>query len=746
MNASSSALPGNKRLKARINPPRRPTHSADLYGEMWPKIEQAIKQIYNINSSRLSFEELYRASYTLVIHKKGSDLYQDVGNSLKKHLEQVTAENIVTAFPANRDNLDDCGRFLNNLADFWDRHTRSMVMIRDILMYMDRVFVKASGLQPVYETGMDIFRDVILRSKSHPVQAQLLNVMLTMIERERQENGSSEDQSESTVYHIDFEKEFLKVSREYYNIQAQSLLAIGDVVDYLNKTERWLNEEASRSERYLTEMTGQKIREVIEQEMMSSHLETIIEMERTGMRFMLTNEKMQELNCMYRLLGLVEHGHASMRKTLSNYIQVCGKISTNNDSTDKKEQKRPSAKEKSAALAIRWVELVLALHSKFNRILAEAFSGDKVFQISVNEAFSTFINNNKLAVEYISLFIDENLQRGIKGKVEQEIDSILDNTVSLFRYIEDKDMFERYYKHHLSRRLLQSKSVSDDAERGMIAKLRIECGVQFTSKLEGMFNDIKLSSDIMRNFKDDQSEREDKDSIGEINVQVLTSTYWPITQTSDQCVLPLSLRQAQERFTSFYLAQYSGRKLMFQMNMGTVEVRAYFNEKRHDLIIPTYALAILMLFEQTDDWITYDQLLAETGIPEEDLQRNLFALTSPKHPILRKDPSVKESPLAQSGHRICFNTGFKSKLMRIRIVPATPRLEQASERKATMGRVMEERQIQTDACIVRVMKSRPLMTRFRPDPSVIKRRIESLIEREYLERAPDDLKTYHYLA
>ena len=53
-------------------------------------------------------------------------------------------------------------------------------------------------------------------------------------------------------------------------------------------------------------------------------------------------------------------------------------------------------------------------------------------------------------------------------------------------------MFEKYYKQHLAKRLLLSRSVSDDAERNMIAKLKTECGYQFTSKLEGMFTDMKL--------------------------------------------------------------------------------------------------------------------------------------------------------------------------------------------------------------------------------------------------------------
>lgn len=42
---------------------------------------------------------------------------------------------------------------------------------------------------------------------------------------------------------------------------------------------------------------------------------------------------------------------------------------------------------------------------------------------------------------------------------------------------------------------------SDDSERGLLVKLKTECGYQFTSKLESMFTDIKTSRDTMLEFK-----------------------------------------------------------------------------------------------------------------------------------------------------------------------------------------------------------------------------------------------------
>lgn len=56
---------------------------------------------------------------------------------------------------------------------------------------------------------------------------------------------------------------------------------------------------------------------------------------------------------------------------------------------------------------------------------------------------------------------------------EQEIEVILDKTMVLFRFLLEKDVFERYYKTHLAKRLLLNKSVSDDFEKNMISKLKV---------------------------------------------------------------------------------------------------------------------------------------------------------------------------------------------------------------------------------------------------------------------------------
>lgn len=93
------------------------------------------------------------------------------------------------------------------------------------------------------------------------------------------------------------------------------------------------------------------------------------------------------------------------------------------------------------------------------RIIREAFGGDKTFQNVLNSAFEHFINLNQRSPEFISLFMDDRLRKGVKGMAEDDIDRILDKVMMLFRFLQEKDVFEKYYKQHLAKRLLSGRVV-----------------------------------------------------------------------------------------------------------------------------------------------------------------------------------------------------------------------------------------------------------------------------------------------
>jgi len=70
----------------------------------------------------------------------------------------------------------------------------------------------------------------------------------------------------------------------------------------------------------------------------------------------------------------------------------------------------------------------------------------------------------------------------------------------LFKYLEDKDVFQTFYTTKLSKRLIHGVSASDESEASMISKLKEACGFEYTNKLQRMFTGIFIVIEVLIAF------------------------------------------------------------------------------------------------------------------------------------------------------------------------------------------------------------------------------------------------------
>jgi len=738
---------------------------------IWALLKNAIQEIQKKNNSGLSFEELYRNAYTMVLHKHGEKLYTGLREVVTEHLVMKVRKDVEESLNNN---------FLQTLNSAWNDHQTSMVMIRDILMYMDRVYVQQNNVDNVYNLGLMIFRDQVVRFPV--IRDHLRQTLLDMVAKERRgevvDRGAVKNACQMlmilgidarSVYEEDFEKPFLEQSAEFYRMESQKFLAENSASVYINKVEARINEEAERAAHYLDKSTEDPIVKVLEDELISKHMKTIVEMENSGVVHMLKNNKTEDLGCMYKLFYRVPNGLKTMCDCISAYLREQGKALVVEDSEGSKN-------------AITFVQSLLDLKDRFDHFLHESFNDDKQFKQMISSDFEYFINLHQKSPEYLSLFIDDKLKKGVKGMSEQEIENVLDKSMVLFRYLQEKDVFERYYKQHLAKRLLLNKSVSDDSEKNMISKLKTECGCQFTSKLEGMFKDMTLSNTTMDEFKTHTQQSKINLYGVDLFVRVLTTGFWPTQSSTPKCNIPQAPRMAFDIFRRFYLGKHSGRQLTLQSHLGSADLNATFygtkkeegengaassssngtlvksGPRKHIIQVSTYQMVILMLFNARDR-LTYEEIKSETDIPEKDLMRALQSLALGKitQRVLIKEPKTKE---IEPDHIFMVNDQFTSKLYRVKIQTVAAKGESEPERKETRSKVDEDRKHEIEAAIVRIMKARKemqhnvlvaevteqLKARFLPNPVIVKKRIEGLIEREYLARKPDDRKIYTYVA
>jgi cullin 1 len=135
-----------------------------------------------------------------------------------------------------------------------------------------------------------------------------------------------------------------------------------------------------------------------------------------------------------------------------------------------------------------------------------------------------------------------------------------------------QDLFGEIYRNQLAKRLLNARSASDDAERSMVSKLKLKCGVQFTGKMEGMMMDLVLGGDVQRKFTAWLPSSTEALPI-EFGVQVLTTGFWPSFKPTRDLLLPAVMDQCQHGFQTFYSAETQHRKLNWVHSLGTATVR-----------------------------------------------------------------------------------------------------------------------------------------------------------------------------
>ncbi|RKF57871.1 Cullin-3 [Erysiphe neolycopersici] len=838
------------RGRGKIRPPRRSAANYDNSKDLetqWGILKSSLLEIHTKNASTLSFEQIYRASYKMVLKKQGDQLYDRVIKFEQEWLCNVIMPQIrnlistslvnfafrrVTGVTANERRVTG-EQFLKGIKASWEDHIMTMNMTTDVLMYMDRVYCADNRKASIFTTSMGLFRDHILRSRPAGLEIVLFDilnaVLLDQISMERDGDVINKSLIRSCIYMLEglyetdheiadeklyltiFEIEFLKNSRNFYQMECTKLLRDSDASTWLRQTKRRLDEEEIRCQTTISMSTAPKISKIIEAEMISAHMSEFLAMEVSGVNAMIENDRLEDLTLLYQLLARVDASKEPLMIALQNRVVELGSEINRNylfadtsnavvtlqdeieKTVEKKEKSNSSAKSSTAArqttAAIRWVDEVLKLKDKFNMVWEDCFNKDLTLQAAITKSFSQFINLFSRCSEYLSLFIDDNLKRGIKGKTETEIDDLLDRAVTLLQYINDKDMFERYYKKHLARRLLYKKSESGDVEKQMISKMKQEIGNSFTTKLEGMFRDMTMSDELTSQYRVYiQDPGKSIKSKIELGISLLTTNYWPIESMGGgsavradrvrvPCIWPSEIALLQESFKRFYLKERNGRQITWLGILGSADIRCVFpkipgkegalgRDRRHEITVPTYGMVVLLLFNNVADGesLSFEEIHENTNIPTSDLSRILFTLSVlPKCKVLNKFPANRDMPKA--GDKFSFNSMFTSKSVKIKapvvLGGGVNSVEADDERRETESRNDEHRGNVIDTVIVRIMKTRKqlahqellsevisqLSSRFRPDINLMKRRIESLIEREYLERVENtSVPTYLYLA
>lgn len=704
-----------------------PTISESYKEKQLAQLESAVSSIYHDLPTNVAYEELYKSVENLCTFNHKETLYESLYTNVENYLKSR-----IDSF-----NLEE-KNFLEILNNFWTAYCKQSKLINNIYLYLDRSIINDKHLRnSIWTMNLMLYKSNIILNSF--VKNKVLNEIFELIDKER--NGQKIDRvilksimemlNELQIYEEIFSGKFLQISDTLYKEESEKLMDDFDVITYLNYVQRRMNEEQDRIKCYLHKSSEKPLADILKKRLLKDHLQTILT---KGVDELVDNNKIEELSLLFVLLDQVNNGHLELSKVFNAYLIKTGKTIVQDPEKDKS-----------------MVEDLLNFKDKIDNIVTESFKTNIKFVDGVRNSFKFFINqrHNKPA-ELLAKFVDSQLR---SKSTEEDIERILNKVMVIFRFIQGKDIFEAFYKKDLAKRLLVGKSASQDAENSMISKLKLECGSGFTAKLEGMFKDIRLSQDINTSFKQHFNNLQGSSEFtAEMNINVLTTGYWPSFPVFN-VNLPEEMVNYQSIFQKFYITTYSGRKLQWQPNLGFCILKAYFPNGMKELQVSLFQTIILLLFNVTDE-ISYKDIKEATNLDATELKRTLQSLACGKSRVILKNPKGKD---IGEEDMFVFNKDFSDKLFRVKINQVQLK-ETVEEQQATEEAVLHDRQYQIDAAIVRIMKQKKVLSHNLlinelynvldiPVKALdFKKRIELLIDREYIERDKENSNFYRYVA
>ena len=604
-------------------------------------------------------------------HLLGEDLYKNLKQYLKGHLEDL--------YERSKGHVDEA--LLIYYIREWDRYTTAAKYVNHLFKYLNRHWVKREvdegkkDVYDVYTLHLVSWRQVFFDK----VHVSVMDAVLKMVKKQRDGETIEQSQIKSIVdsfvslgldetdntkstldvYRFNFEKPFLDATTQYYQEESAQFVAQNPVVEYMKKAETRLQEEKDRVGLYLHQDIMNPLMKTCLNVLVTEHSILL----REEFQVLLDSDRQEDLARMYKLLSRIIDGLEPLRTKFEAHVRKSGlaaveKVAMEGDNMEPK----------------TYVDALLEVHAQYQQLVDNAFNGESEFVRSLDNACKEFVNRNKVCAtgstrspELLAKYTDTLLKKSGKSAEEADLEASLIQTMTVFKYIEDKDVFQKYYSRMLAKRLVHSSSTSEDAETSMIGKLKEACGYEYTNKLQRMFQDIQISSDLNSNFKDWAAKmmgEEDWKRAVDSNYHILGTGFWPLTAPNTNFIPPVDIVRTYERFQNFYFQKHNGRKLTWLWQLCKGEIRANYIKNAkipYTFLVSTYQMAILLLFNDADT-VVYEDMQRATALSAEYLDPSLGVFVKAK--VLTPSP---ENAKPEPGTSYSLNYNFKNKKIKVNL-------------------------------------------------------------------------------
>uniref|UniRef100_A0A7S0ND92 Cullin family profile domain-containing protein n=1 Tax=Hanusia phi TaxID=3032 RepID=A0A7S0ND92_9CRYP len=668
----------------------------------------------------------------------------------------------------------------------WNNFSVGLRCVDAIFDYLNRFWIRAhcqEGLIPeegvypsVLEMGTAVWRDNV---QVIPVAQQMLEAMWIHICEGRKgallefslireilgvyrDLGSRPDSGR--VYDSDFAGPFVQLTFQFYSQEAMELMAAQDFDAYALRAHESIASELAAASRFLLPETLPELCMACERAFIEEQkpwLQSIFE------ALLLQEDMREQLWRLYALLRRVDGALDGGRMSLFELISREGTAAM-----VALEEEAAAGESPQGISPSMFLSTFIERLEYYYTLVHESLEDDAEFLSAVAKALVVVVNSIKSCALLLAQHAHSVLDK--HGAREREIgcDTVcaLTDVVTCLKYVLDKDIFQESYVKLFAQRLVLDSSISQEAEEFMNDSLRSVCSPDFISRLQRMLADKVRSKELEDDFLDEYDE--DRSVYG-MHVLLLTAGTWPVSIPTP-IPIPDCLRQGIEAFEAFYSSKHKGRRLSWMLQLGKAEVRGFFS-RTYEFSVSMAQLCVLLAFNSASS-LSFRELQTLTGFEEEELDQLLRSLARARL-LLRvrtcdggaQEEAERSGEESEESERRCeettmrVNDRYSNKKTRVRIIAHVVMSKRNKEEPSSLPaeELPPDRNPQIQAVIVRIMKHRKVLPhsdltkevlehlagRFVPSLPDIKKNIDILIDKEYMERSLEKNEhVYMYVA
>ncbi|CAM6081663.1 unnamed protein product [Calypogeia fissa] len=722
------------------------------FDKAWPILQKGITKVINLLDG-LPEKQFTAKEYTVLMSTVMMTCIQPCfgdQNALclyDKYKESLKVYNNKMVLPVLRAKHDEF--LLQEFGRGWENHKVMVTFLSTMFGYLDRYFLPRFGQPSLRSLGPRTFHDLVYEEMKNKLE----DILVTMIHNERE--GGKIDWTlvknmvgmfvEIGVHSVDFyeheiELPMLTDAAAYYSRKAALWIEDHSFPNYMLKVDECLQRENERARNYMHVGSVSKLLEKVQHELLVCYEDKLLENKQCCA--LLRDNKFEDLSQMYKLFCNIPNGLQAIAAFVQQQVA--------DEGTDLIKQGENTPNDTKVL-----VMNLIKLDEKYMKYLTDCFLNNSLIHKVLKEGFEKFCNKMGAGVssaEVLATFCDILLREEGKSRQmsDDTIEETLEKVIKFISYIYDKDLFAEFHRNKLAHRLLYHKNSNDYQEQRFLTKLKQEFGGHLTSKMETMITDMTLAKEKQASFANYLNKIPASNPGNDLSVTVLNTASWP-DYKSTNLRLPREMVKSVEVFNDFYQRNHTKRKLTWNYSLGTSVIETTFGTKPYELVMTPHQAAVVLLFNEGTT-LSFAYIKEQLNLANEDIARLLHSLSCAKYKILSKDGSTKT---VSPSDEFTINTEFSAKMKRVKM--SLPTVE---EKKKVTQEVDKDRRYAIEASIIRIMKSLKVLpyqqllnncigqleAKFKPDLKVMKRIVEDLISREFLERDTQDATIFRYVA